>query len=151
MVNKTATVVEVRDTYVVAAGEQGPPGATGPAGPSGASVATYTAGEALGGHRVVKADAAGQAVYATNTDLPSQHLLGVTTGAASMGAAVSVQRFGDMIEPSWSWTPNLPIFLGTNGLLTQAYPAGASLVIIVGFAITPTSVMLAVREPIAIA
>lgn len=148
MTNKVTAVVEKREIHVVAVGQQGPPGIQGPAGPAGASVTTYVAGEALGGNRAVKADASGQAVYATNTDAASQHLLGVTTGAASAAANVGVQRAGVMVEPSWSWTPNQPVFLGVNGVLTQTYPTGALLSIIVGFALTPTSIHLSPREPV---
>lgn len=148
MANKTAVVVEKREIHVVAVGQQGPPGIQGPAGPSGASVVTYVAGEALGGNRVVKANGSGQAVYATNTDAASQHLLGVTTEAVSPGANVGVQRSGVMVEPGWLWTPNQPVFLGVNGVLTQTYPTGALLSIIVGFALTPTSIHLSPREPV---
>lgn len=148
MPNKVVATVEVRDIHVVAQGQQGPPGAQGPPGPAGASVTSYVAGETLGGNRAVKANVSGQAVYATNTDAASQHLLGVTTGAAVFGDNVSVQRSGVMVEPSWSWSPNQPVFLGANGVLTQTYPTGALLSIIVGFALTPTSIHLSPREPI---
>lgn len=148
MANKTTAVVEKRDLFVVTAGEQGPAGPQGPPGPSGDSVIAYIAGETLGGNRAVKADATGKAVYATNTDTGSQHLLGVTTGAAVLGASVDVQRSGIMVEPSWSWTPSQPVFLGVNGVLTQVFPTGALLSIIVGFALTPTSIHLSPREPI---
>lgn len=141
-------IVEQREFTVLSVGEQGPPGPQGPAGPADSSLVDYVAGEALGGNRVVRADTNGKAVYASNTVAASQNLLGITTGSASLGATATVQRSGIMAEPSWSWTAGQLIYLGTNGVMTQVYPAGATIVIIVGFALTPTSIHISPREPI---
>lgn len=151
MLPAAKTTVEKRDIYVVTLGEVGPRGAQGPAGPAGASVEQFVAAEALGGHRAVKIDANGQAAYASNTDAASSSaFLGVTTGAAVMLDLVSVQRAGAMTEGTWNWVVGQPVFLGTNGLLTQTPPAAPAFSLVVGFATAPTTLFIAPREPVAL-
>jgi hypothetical protein len=83
------------------------------------------AGEALGGHRAVKADSSGEAVY-PDISAPGDGaaIIGITAGSASISASVSVQTSGEMDEPSWTWTPGLPVFADDDGLLTQSVPSG---------------------------
>lgn len=147
----SVVTIERDQVHVVTVGEVGPQGIPGPVGPSGAVIENFTAGEALGGHRAVKANVAGQAMYASNTEAVSAAaFLGVTTGAASAGAQVQVQRTGTLIEPTWAWTPQAPVFMGVNGLLTQVPPSAPAYSFIIGFATSPTSLFVAPREPIAL-
>lgn len=125
----------------------GIPGPRGSSGTGASPVSVFIAGEALGGHRVVRTNASGEAIYASNTDPDSQSILGMTTGAAVLGDEVSVLRLGPITEPSWSWAPTAPVYLGTNGGLTQVYP-GSGLIVIIGVALTATSMFVAPREPI---
>jgi len=112
----------VREISIVTVGEVGPPG---PAGAGGAGTAlTKTAGTALSGHRAVVLDVSGEAIYADNTVLAHRDkVLGLTSGAASAGADVTIVSYGEITEPSWTWTLDEPVFLGANGLLTQTAPA----------------------------
>lgn len=103
------------------------------------------AATSLSGHRAVTPQANGQLVYASN-DNPA-HIavpLWITVGAASPGSAVDVLITGMMIEPSWSWTPGSPVYLGANGQLTQTPPAapGAVFLAQVGTATSPTSLFV---------
>lgn len=140
-------VIEIQDLTVVSVGEQGPPGQPGPPGVSGSATAQYVAGEALGGNRCVKLDAAGLAMYASNLDTASLGgFVGVSVGAVGMAELVTVQYYGLMVEPSWSWTPGQLVFLGTNGLLTQVPPSAPAFQLVVGYAPTATSVIIAPRE-----
>ena len=148
MANNTKTIIEKREIQVVTVGEQGARGIQGWPGPAGASVELFIAGEALGGHRAVKTDVLGQAVYASNDDVGSQSVLGITIAAVDFGGTAQVQRQGRIEEPSWTWVPGVPVFVGTGGSLTQVYPTGASVAVILGFALTATSMYLAPREPI---
>lgn len=60
-----------------------------------------------------------------------------------------LQRAGDVTEPSWSWTPEAPVFLGSNGQLTQAPPDdSAAFTLCVGFAATTTTLVLRFEAPI---
>jgi hypothetical protein len=95
----------------------------GPQGASAHATIVRPAGEALGGHRVVWLDE-GQAKYADAGDVATAAAaIGVTTGAADQDADATIQTYGSLSEPSWSWTPGLPIYLGSAGQLTQTPPA----------------------------
>jgi hypothetical protein len=121
---------------IVSDAEQGPPG---PAG--SAPVIALIAATDLSGHRVVMASGPGQANYASS-DRPSDALLivGITTGAASNGSFVAVQTGGELIEPTWSWSPG-PIYCGLNGALTQTAPS-SGFIRVVGIAHSPTSILI---------
>lgn len=144
---------EQRDTQVVAEGQQGPRGATGQIGPAGGTVFTKTAGMNLSGHHVVKLTANDEAVYADNELLSDTHIVvGITLGAASIGTDVDIQSFGELQEPSWSWTPGGAIYLGANGALTQAVPVSPAVFsLCVGFATTTDIMFILVGTPIVLA
>ena len=92
-----------------------------------------TASEPLGGHRVVTSDG----FHCTETTLDK--LAGITLAAASQGALAPIQTSGYMTEPSWSWTANAPIFVGSTGTLTQTVPSG-SFARRVAWATSPTEI-----------
>lgn len=113
---------------------------------SGGSVydtVTATANGALSGHRAVGVSG-GQASYADATTQPN--VTGITQGAASNGASVVVQTTGELVEPSWNWS-NGPVYLASNGLLTQAPPSSGALVE-VGTALSPTKLLIRIQSPI---
>ncbi len=102
----------------------------------------YAAGGDLSGHRAVRLSALG-VVYPDIT-LP-QHagtVIGVTAGAAASGRAVVVQHSGLLVEPSWAWTPDVPVYVGPAGVLTQSFALGPGQrwLQILGWAISPTSI-----------
>lgn len=138
------TVVTVPTIVAVAApGPQGPVGPQGLAGPAGSGTATFTAGITVSGHRMVIRQADGTVTYADWTTVGSAPLW-MTLGAASSGATVTAQFSGVVDEPSWTWTPG-PLYLGATGLITQTVPtasAGAVFLTQIGFATSPTSVVL---------
>lgn len=131
----------------------GAPGALGPQGPPGVAaeqvLLTRTALAALGGHRVVTATGTGSLTYASNDT--AGHLevpLWLTLGAIAAGATGTVLAFGPVSEPSWAWTPG-PLYLGTNGLLTQTPPSSPALFSVqVGYATSPTSAFFERRASI---
>lgn len=145
----TSVAVDTATHDVVVAGTQGPRGPQGVPGPSGSEIVAGTAAEALGGHRMVRG-ARDALTYATNTDAShADDIQGLTLGAAAAGAGVLLQRAGDVTEPSWSWTPETPVFLGPNGQLTQTPPDdSAAFTLCVGFAATPTTLVLRFEAPI---
>ncbi len=109
---------------------------------------TLVAAEILGGHRLVSTDAAGKAHYTDITvaaDVAA--LTGMTTGAAVAGASATVRTAGQIVEPSWAWTPGLPVFCGANAIPTQVCPATGHLVII-GVALSATALLLRIEKPI---
>lgn len=123
-------------------GNDGDPGPPGPIGETAGQVRlTKTAGRNLGGHRVVTTDATGALTYASN--LTPEHInapMWLTTGATSLGDDTDVMIYGYIEEPSWSWVPG-PLYLGTNGQMTQEPPEApfALFLMQVGYATSPTS------------
>lgn len=139
---------------VTTSGPRGPQGLPGEAGPPGDKLVTYPAAHAISGHRLVIVDVAGAVTYADAATLEHLHrVVGMTTGAASAGAQVTVQRYGECTEPSWSWTPDVPVYLGAAGALTQTPPArpAAQFSLVVGVAMSSTTLFMALREPLVLA
>ena len=146
-------VEQVEVVEVLAVAEQGPPGPPGEDGAPGAgggvsNVMEYVADGALGGHRIVRATTAGKVGYVDPSDPDQAHAaLGLTTGAVADGALASVQFAGPITEPSWAWTPNLPIFVGAAGIPTQS-PPSSGFHAPVGVAVSATSMVIQLKSPI---
>jgi hypothetical protein len=126
-------------------------GIQGPAGASGqgtTELLTRVAGENLGGHRVVIVDSDNKVYYADRTNLAHMYkVVGITRGAANVGDSVEIQTYGLMTELSWNWIAGQPIFLGTNGLLTQV-PPSYGFCLIIAKALTSTDIFISVKNPI---
>lgn len=86
-----------------------------------ATIITPLAGETLSGHRAVYIADNGKAFYSAPDD-SCRRTVGLTTGAAVLNATASIQTDGVLTEPTWSWTGNEPIYLVSNGMLTQTVP-----------------------------
>lgn len=110
----------------------------------GSDTVAITAAENLGGHRIVTVEG----FYASkDTATDKNKVLGMTTGAVSIGSEATVQVSGFIEESSWNWDVDLPVFLSTNGQLTQsAITSGFSL--IVGKPRTATNMFISISEPI---
>lgn len=110
----------------------------------GSDTVAVTAAENLGGHRIVTVEG----YYASkDTATDKNKVLGMTTGAVSSGGEATVQVSGFIEESSWNWNVDLPVFLSTNGQLTQsAITSGFSL--IVGKPRTATNMFISISEPI---
>ncbi len=146
-VSATSSIV-VQDTklsIILAQGAQGPRGSNGA---SGIPIVTYTADGALGGHRVVRASGTNLVAYADSTNvLHANSIIGITTGAVDAEEPASVQYSGELTDGTWSWVPDMPIFCGTNGLLTQTPPTtGFSLVLAV--AVSSSTIFIAIKQSI---
>lgn len=107
---------------------------------------SMTAGVNLSALRAVTTDGSGNAVYASNTSLSNAVVVGITETAANAGNAVSVRTAGIMTDAYWAWTKG-PVFLGTNGTLTQTAPTSGAIVVQIGRAITATKLQVDI-EPI---
>lgn len=110
----------------------------------GSDTVAITAAENLGGHRIVTVEG----FYASkDTATDRNKVLGMTTGAVSIGGEATVQVSGFIEESSWNWNVDLPVFLSTDGQLTQsAITSGFSL--IVGKPRTATNMFISISEPI---
>lgn len=67
---------------------------------------------------------------------------GVNRVATVIGDPISVVREGLMTENGWSWTPNAPIFIGVDGVLTQTQPVFGIPVRRIAWAISATTINL---------
>jgi len=105
-----------------------------------------TAGETLSGHRAVKINGSGEAVYVSHADADADLVTGLTTGAAVGGGQVEIVTDGELIEPSWTWTPG-PVYLSTNGQLTQTPPASGAL-IEMGIALAATRLLVRIQSAV---
>jgi hypothetical protein len=99
------------------------------------------AGVNLSALRAVTTDANGNAVLASNATLSDAVVVGITETAATAGNAVSVRTAGIVADSFWSWTKG-PVYLGTNGQLTQTAPTGGAIVVHVGRALTATTLQI---------
>jgi hypothetical protein len=102
---------------------------------------TAVAAAALSGHQIVTPAADGTVNYADNTSTPSGAPLWMTTGAVTQGTSATVLTAGPWTEPSWTWTPG-PIYLGAAGVITQTVPTAPAFLAQIGYATTPTSIVL---------
>lgn len=147
LVDDTPDLLVVEREQQVTLLDVGVQGMPGPPGAAGGSALSLIAGAALGGHRAVRS-LAGVAIYADcETVADASLVLGITQGAASEGAPVQVQTMGLMTEPSWSWVPDLPVFVGLAGVLTQTPPA-AGYRLIVGVATRADQIHIGLKMPI---
>ena len=144
-IDKDTFIVEsAPEINVVTVGEQGPRGLPGVA----VDTITRVAATALSGNRVVVLNASEQAVYADNTDTAhADKILGVTTGAVNSGADATIQTYGEMVEPSFAFTPELAVYVSTNGLMTQT-PQTSGFKRGIGFALAATKLFIDLREPV---
>ncbi len=158
----TVEVVEDGTTLDIVSGEElslrleeprftidlGKPGPQGPPGPAATPSEIFTAAETLSGHRAVVIQTDGVA-YADNTDAAqATSMFGVTTSAALVGTDVTVIVGGTIREPTWSWTPAIPVFVGTSGTLTQTPPTAPAFQRIIGYATSPTTLFVSVEPAI---
>ena len=76
-----------------------------------------------------------------NADSLSKYA-GVNRVASIIGEPLYVVREGLMTEDGWSWTPDAPIFIGVDGVLTQTQPTFGNPVRRIGWAISATTINL---------
>jgi hypothetical protein len=130
---------------------QGPSGPPGQDAGSAGSI-TIAAASAISGHRAVVLNAAGAAVYADCRNLAHVHsVIGITGNAAAPGGDLTVTTARNMTEPSWSWTPDAPIYLGEDGMLTQTLPLTALFSLVLAQATTATTILVSIQPAIRIA
>lgn len=99
----------------------------------------------VSGHRGVMVAADGTLAHADPAHADSY--VGISTNAAVAGDPVTVATKDTVSEPTWTWTPGLPVFFIADGLLTQTPPTTVC-VPPIGTAITPTTILLARINPV---
>lgn len=115
-----------RAVDVVTVGPQRPAGGAS-AADGERLIVVEEAGTAIGGHRIVAKDG-GVLRYASNDIADDDSLaLGLSLNAAVLGDDVSVLTEGQVKHTGWTWTPGQPVFLSTNGNMTQTPPTSPAL------------------------
>ena len=115
-------------------------------GPSGDALLQRQAGENISALRAVY-ELSNQVFYLDPAD--SDHielLLGISFTSATAGQLLSVQRSGVMDDSGWSWIPG-PVWLGSNGTLTQSPPA-TGYDVRIGAAVSATRITLNLQDAI---
>jgi hypothetical protein len=74
-------------------------------------------------------------------------LLGVALQSGNAGTTINVATDDLVTENGWNWTPDLPVFLGNAGQLTQVVPV-SGYILIVGFAQSATTLLVRPGSPI---
>lgn len=134
------------DVLVVALSDQGPPGPPGEPGPAGGAAVQRLAGETLSALRVVY-ELDGLVFQLSPNDAGHiDLLLGLAITAAPSGTATNIQLIGAVDDTGWSWTPG-PVWLGSNGALTQTPPT-SGFDVRIGAAVSATRVVLNIEEPL---
>lgn len=138
------TVITAAPPEILTEITRGPQGIPGPAGDA---TLYYEAGQILSGHRVVMIED-DKAFYADCT-IPTHgnRVLGITTGASVIGVQSRIQPSGEMSESSWAWIIDVPVWLITDGLLSQT-PPSSGFSLIVGFPISSTKLLIRISEPL---
>ena len=109
----------------------------------GSDTVAVTAAENLSGHRMVTVEG----YYASkDTTTDKFKVLGMTTGAVSSGSEATVQISGYITEAGWSFTVGDPVFLSTNGHITQTAPTDG-FCLIIGKPKTATTLFIEIHEP----
>ena len=129
-------------------GPVGPPGPPGPKGDSG-NIITSVAGEPLGSSRLVVKSSTDSKLYYADVNNPDHAygVFGITRTSALVDQEVQVFISGEIEEVAWNWRQNEPVFMGTNGYLTQDL-IPADYFVTVGFAINPRKIFLRIDLPI---
>ena len=110
-------------------------------------VGSYTASEAIGGHIVVYQTSSGLAIASSSSVAHANRILGITNGAVTLGADTPVTLSGELIEPTWTFTEGLPVYLSVNGTLTQIPPV-TGFILQMGVAVSPTKIAVSIKLPI---
>jgi hypothetical protein len=114
----------------------------------GDAVTTATASISLSALRAVILDNTGQFAYAdSSTPSHAYRVAGILPYAISQGAEGVAYRLGEITDAVWNWTRGSPIFLGTNGQLTQTPPA-TGILLVLAQPISPTVINLVQPVPI---
>jgi hypothetical protein len=105
------------------------------------------AGLALSALRVVSL-VSGQYFYSDPSDAESVFAIaGLITTAATLGQIITPVRDREIQDSSWNWARGQPIFLGSDGTLTQVAPATGWLVVL-ATPLSANTIFIDIQEPI---
>lgn len=110
-----------------------------------------TAGETISALRILSNNDFGKAVYTDPTDPDSiRKIIGMSVSAGAIDSQIKMLSYGKHIDGGLSLDINLPLFLGTNGTITQVAPVAGSSVVL-GHAQSTNTLFLDIKRPIILA
>ena len=116
--------------------------------PSTETEVNYPCGEMIVGGYAVKLNALNQLERCSSTNLADLNtLIGLAKQTGNIGNVIAVAEDEFMTNTAWAWQPKKPVFLGTDGTLTQSL-IGVVFVQQVGVALTPTKIVIRISQPI---
>lgn len=114
----------------------------------GDAITQAPASVSLSALRAVILTDAGELAYASSANISHAfRYAGVMPNGYSQGDIAIAYRLGEIVDVVWSWTRGGPVFLGTNGFLTQTAPSTGFL-LIVGIPANATKLILNPSDPI---
>ena len=95
-------------------------------------------------YKIVALNVSGQTVLATSLEIGQiDRVLGILDNA---GETVT---FGAITNPSWTWTPEQSLYLGSNGnIATTSTIDGAAFSLKIGYAISSTKAFIKIGTPV---
>ena len=114
----------------------------------GDAVTTATASISLSALRAVILDNAGQFAYADRANPDHAYrVAGILPYAIPQGTEGVAYRLGEISDAVWNWVRGSPIYLGTNGQLTQTPPT-TGILLVLAQPVSPTVINLQLPSPI---
>jgi hypothetical protein len=108
------------------------------------SEANYDSSLTLSSLRVVKQVDSVVSYSSSDDDNSSYTTIGITRTA---GTTVIVVKTGEIVDPSFSFTVNEPLFLNTNGFFSHTAPS-TGFILQVGVALSATKMLVDIGEPL---
>lgn len=121
------------------------PQVSGPSsGGSGNEMAEVVTRESFTAYQVVTGDG-----YVAGSNKPSTRAkaIGIATADVSSAQAAAVQVEGAISNPSWNWVGSTPVFLYTDGTLSQT-PPSTGYIQVIGYPTDSTTIVIEIDTPI---
>lgn len=119
----TTTVVQAVEQQTVVKFPVSLPGPQGPIGPAGGSAVSYVAGENLSSGRAVIIHSDLAYYFQPNNAAHHGRMAGITKTSAVNGQTVVIQHLGVLTDAAFTFSPNIPLWVSSNGEITDSYPA----------------------------
>ncbi|NEP79329.1 MAG: hypothetical protein F6K39_14830 [Okeania sp. SIO3B3] len=109
----------------------------------------YIAGEDLSQFTVVGVNSSGQVIKCDSSQYPFKtNIIGITVNSVTSGEQGLIRHFGKITNFLWNWTPGLPLYFDSKGLLTQNAALQTAFKCIVGKALSKMTIQFQIETSI---
>ncbi len=112
-------------------------------------IGSYTANEDISALKIVKADDQASISLSSPDDYTNASSLGVALTAGTVGSQIEVLRIGKLIDASFNFTLNEPLFLTDNGNITNNL-SSESFATNIGYGLGAGAIFIDIQETIQI-